>query len=103
MQFPLVAEAEYPYQGPFRNEVVERRVASAAKRDQKLANFAGDVAPHQRMLSQDVNPRHYRLFRRSCSRRIFLEQELHEPFELIERLGRVDYLRHGLGRGDFCP
>ena len=87
VQFPLMAEAEYSHDGLRWNEAVERRITRAAKRNQDLANVAGDVAPNQRMLSQDVNPRDYRLFCGSCSRWIFLAQELHQPFELLDRLG----------------
>ena len=103
MHFPLVAEAEDTYEGPGWNEAIERHVPGATVRDQQFTDFAGNAAAHQWVLFQYGDSREYRYSRIDRGRRVLLGQEPQEPVKMLTRLAREDYLRHGLGRGTFCP
>lgn len=82
-----------------RQETIKRQVASLAEGDDEPPELARDRPTDQRVVREHRNRRpngcrgaHRRL-------RILLAQVFERALEVVERPPRVDYRRHGRGRG----
>lgn len=103
VEFPLVANGQNPNLVLRRKESVQGEVPRVAKRDHQLPNRLFHNPADMGMPGQDrdrVNDR-----RRSSDGRQLITtlEKLEQALYMVERVCRINYLRHGAGRGGFSP
>ena len=88
-----MAKRQHAHGVLLHHEPIERDVARVAERDDQLAQILFDAPSYEWMCREVVDGG----LNRDCI------GGLVRPLEVVERVRRIDYLRHGFGRGGSAP
>jgi uncharacterized delta-60 repeat protein len=103
VQLALMAQRQHADLVPRRNEPVERDVSRPPERDHQLTKPIATDSPDQRMRRKHLDRRRDRPCRRGSRLGVVLREEGERALEVGQRVRRVDYPRHGLGRAGLWP
>ena len=98
-----MAQREYANFVTLYVEAIERDVAGGSVRDDELAEISFDSATDERMIRKILDGRSDGKRRRQGGIGIVGSHEFERVLEIDERACRIDYLRHGFGRGLATP
>ncbi len=94
-----MANSEDAHFVPRNHESVQGNVTRLSIGNYQLAQLALDASAHQRMRRKIVDRGVDCLHGTDSRMRVLVTQETERTLDVIERSRRIDYLRHGLGRG----
>lgn len=103
VELALMTNSEDPDLAARWYEAIECEVAAAAERDHELSQTALDDPADQWMVLEDLDRAADRID--SSERRVGRErvERRERAFEVRQRVARIDYPRHGLGRAVRSP